>query len=319
MLMQLAALVLFDVGCAARLVVGGDSKKRGPGYWCAFTAALLRAVISLMHALQAKPTQAERDEENGVKALAHPARDGHAYLPIAQGGNKSTPGAKVTATLEQRKGVREQEAARVKSQEDAIALAKKQQGASVAFTVALQEHTVASFGAGPQRAYCAATALALGVATAQVTITSVAAGSVIAETKVSGLADTSVAQEVAKKVADPSPAGLAKGLAKAGLGAAAVSEPIVLEAPPPKKAATAAPAGKRKDKEAANALSAKGEGMDSDSDLSDSDDDDDDDDVGKGLIKKAAAAGSDGSSDESSDESSDGSSDESARPVAKVS
>jgi len=59
MLIQLAALVLFDVGCATHLVAGGgsSSKKRGPGYWCAFTAAVLRAVIALMHVFQAKPTQ----------------------------------------------------------------------------------------------------------------------------------------------------------------------------------------------------------------------------------------------------------------------
>jgi hypothetical protein len=59
MLIQLAALVLFDVGCATHLIAGGSgsSKQRGPGYWCAFTAAMLRAVIALMHILQAKPTQ----------------------------------------------------------------------------------------------------------------------------------------------------------------------------------------------------------------------------------------------------------------------
>lgn len=308
--MQLAALVLFDVGCAADLVAGGDSKKRGPGYWCAFAAALLRAAIALMHAVQAKATQAELDEEHGVKALTHPARDGHAYLPLAQGGNAATPGAKAAHTLEQRKGAREQAAAQRHAQDEAVARAQKQQGAAVAFAVALQEHTVASFGAGPQKAYCAATAHALGVAAAQVAVASVAAGSVVAETKVSGLADASVARAVAAKAADPGPAGLAGGLAKAGLGAVAVSKPTVFEAPPPKGAAAAA--GKGQDKAlSGTALSAKGGGVDSDSDLSDSESDD----TGEGLLQKAAAGAA--GSDESSDEES--SSDESASPVAKVS
>ena len=56
LLIQLAALVLFDVGCAAHLSV--EHKRRGPGYWCAFTAVLLRAVIAFMHLFLAKSSQA---------------------------------------------------------------------------------------------------------------------------------------------------------------------------------------------------------------------------------------------------------------------
>jgi len=236
----------------------------------------------------------ELDEEHGMKALTHPARDGRAYLPLSRGGDECAPTPKAAQTLEGRKKIREKEAARLQAQKAAVALAKKKLGATVGFTVALQEQTLASFGKGPQTRYSAAIAHSLGVAPAQVSVVSVSAGSVLAETKVSGFADEKVALAVAKKAADPGPTGLAGGLAKAGLGTVAVSKPIVSAAPN-------TPQG------GGMALSALG---DSDSDLSDSSEGESDreEDVGKGLLKKAAArggGGGGGDSDESSGEVSD--------------
>ena len=232
--------------------------------------------------------QAELDEEHGMKALTHPARDGRAYLPLSRGGDECPPTPKSAQTLEGRKKIREKEAARLQAQKVAVALAKKKQGATVGFTVALQEHSVASFGKGPQKHYSTTIANALGVAPAQVTVVSVAAGSVLVETKVSGFVDEKAAHVVAKKAADPGPSGLAGGLGKAGLGTVAVSKPIVSAAP--------------------NTPQGLGMAIESESDLSDSsegDSDSSDEDVGKGLLKKAAARGgadSEGSSGEDSDD-----------------
>ena len=92
-------------------------------------------------------------------------------------------------------------------------------GFKVSFAATLSEKNVQDFGRAARAKYCAAAAEALGVSEGQVAVESVAAGSVIIATTVSGLS-SEAASAVASKAVDPG--ALAKGLASVGFGACTV-------------------------------------------------------------------------------------------------
>jgi hypothetical protein len=108
----------------------------------------------------------------------------------------------------------------------------------VTFEATLAEHSVASFDASAKLSFVLATAAALGVAERAVRVGSVRAGSVVVAAAV---VVASEAAAVAAAAAAADPAGLAAAVARAGLGACAVSTPVVERPPPPPAdAATAA-------------------------------------------------------------------------------
>jgi len=85
---------------------------------------------------------------------------------------------------------------------------------------------VADFDTAARIAFVAATASSLGVAPSQVSVTSVGAGSVVVEARITHLASEDHAREVTSKAAHPSL--LAASLVKLGLGSCKVEQPAVV-------------------------------------------------------------------------------------------
>ena len=106
-----------------------------------------------------------------------------------------------------------------------LALAARGGPCTVQFNSSLQDQTLETFDDAAQKAFVAATALALGVSPSQVVLDSIQAGSVVVGIKIVGIADSSSAAALCQKTSDPSV--LAAGLQNAGLGTCAISKPKV--------------------------------------------------------------------------------------------